>query len=153
MTGTTVEVCGGFQRPGLGRIWRPGPVRAAAHRGERLRRLVDDLADVDLRQHAATLDDAPVDHDRIDVRWLRRLDEQMRRLAEHAEIHGSRVDRNQVRALAGRQRADLVVESHRTRTADRRKLEYATRGELEFVLRSEERRVGKGGRARGARYC
>src|SRR3954468_3352151 len=57
------------------------PARALAHRGERLRGIGDDGRDVDGGQLAAALEDAAVDHDGVDVRRLRRLDQHVRRVA------------------------------------------------------------------------
>src|SRR6266850_3983014 len=89
------------------------PARALPYGGEGRGGFAHGLLDVDRRQPAAALEDAPVDHDRVHVRGLRRFHQHVRRLAEHPEIHLARVHHDEVGALSGFQRPHALVHAHR----------------------------------------
>src|SRR5205085_8776767 len=118
----------------LSSIGMSPPAGALAHGSVRRVGLRENLLHVDGGEPAALLEDAAVDYDRLDVRRLRHLDYQMRRIGEHADVRMTRVHHDQVGALAFDERADALVEAERFRAEDRAHLERAPRGELELVV-------------------
>src|SRR6266850_7999909 len=82
------------------------PARALPHSGEGRRGFAHGLLDVDRRQPAAALEDAPIYHHRVHVRGLRRFHEHVRRLAEDTQVHFAGVDHDEVGAFPGLQRPD-----------------------------------------------
>src|SRR5467141_1884327 len=85
------------------------PARALPHSGEGRRGFAHGLLDVDRRQPAAALEDAPIHHHCVHVRGLRRFHEHVRRLAEDPEIHLARVHHDEVGAFPGFQRPHALV--------------------------------------------
>src|SRR2546425_8381716 len=110
------------------------PARALPHSGEGRRGFAHGLLDVDRRQPAAALEDAPIHHHRVHVRGLRRFHEHVRRLAEDTQVQLARVHHDEIGALAGLERTHAVVHAHRARALDSRELQDAARRQLEFVL-------------------
>ena len=60
---------------------------------------------VEMDELTVPLEDAPVDHDKIYVRWLGGADDEMRRIGEHGEVYIAGRDQDEIGALARRERA------------------------------------------------
>src|SRR2546423_5374399 len=97
----------------LSSIGMSPPAGALAHGSVRRVGLRENLLHVDGGEPAALLEDAAVDHDELDLRRLRRLDDQMRRIGEHAEVRMTRVQHNQVGAPAFGERGEELVTAAR----------------------------------------
>ena len=60
---------------------------------------------VEMDELTVPFEDAPIDHDKIDIRWLRGPDDEMRRIGEHGEVYIAGRDQDEIGALARRERA------------------------------------------------
>src|SRR5215471_11081509 len=101
--------------------------------GQRGRCACDDFCRIESRHLSASLEDAAIDDHRIDVRWLSRLDEHVRRIGEYAHVEAVSADENQIAAFAGRQRASDMIDSQGAGAMDRAEFKRASRREFEFV--------------------
>ena len=64
--------------------------------------LARDYLRVEMDELTMPLEDAPIDHDKIDISWLGGADDEMRRIGEHGEVYIA----DEIGALARRERAD-----------------------------------------------
>src|SRR5215831_8797778 len=86
------------------------PLRALAHAGKCRARPGNHLGRIERRELAAALENAAVDHDRVDVFRAGRFEHEMRGVGHDRHVERIRADRDQVRALAGRERTNLVAQ-------------------------------------------
>ena len=81
------------------------PPSSPVQRGVGGSRLARNHLRVEMDELAVPLEDAPIDHDKIDIRWLRGPDDEMRRIGEHGEVYIAGRDQDEIGALARRERA------------------------------------------------